>query len=270
MTRLAFEKMHGAGNDFIMLDARDVTSGELGRDRIAAWCARGRGIGADGLIVAEPEGTDRVRMHYFNADGGEASMCGNGARCTAAYAHARGLMGRTGILATRRGDLGATVHAPGDVEVELPPYRDAELDLALEGSPYQRHHHCDTGVPHLVIPVDDVEAVPVVEHGRPLRMHARFQPAGVNVDWVAADASTAEWRLRTYERGVEAETLACGTGASAAAVTLVLGGLATSPVAIRTRGADLLIVTVDLETGRLLLRGPAVVAYTGEVKSDGG
>jgi len=268
MSRLPFTKMHGAGNDFIMIDGRDLPDEVLHRDRIAALCARRTGIGADGLIIVGEEGPDTVRMTYYNADGGEADMCGNGARCTVAFAHGCGLLGRRGTLLTRPGALEAVVHGPADVEVELPAFRDLALDLALDQSPYAVHHHCDTGVPHLVIPVDDLDAVALDEHGRTLRFHERFAPAGVNVNWITADTTTGEWRLRTYERGVEGETLACGTGASASAVVLVTTGQAQSPVAVRTRGGDLLTIGVDLESGRLLLRGPAVIAYSGELSHD--
>jgi len=266
MAALCFTKMHGAGNDFVMLDARELAGqAPLDRARIVALCDRRTGIGADGLIVVgAADGVD-IRMTYYNADGGEAEMCGNGARCTVAFAHRRGLVGTDCTIATRAGTLGAHVHGPADIEVELTPYRDLALDVAVPGSPFARHHTCNTGVPHLVIPVDDLEAVDVAEQGRTLRRHPRFAPAGTNVDWVAPDAAGGGWRLRTYERGVEAETLACGTGASAAAAVLVRLGRAASPVAIRTRGGDLLRITVDQTVRRLTLRGPAVVAFEGEV-----
>ncbi len=267
---LPFVKMHGAGNDFVMIDARDL-GGEpaLDRARIAALCHRRTGVGGDGLILVGCEPDGAVRMTYFNADGGEAEMCGNGARCTVAFAHARGLMGERGILATAAGPLEARVHGPTDIEVALPPFRDLATDLALDGAPAgQALHHCNTGVPHLVIPVDDIDAVDPATAGPPLRHHARFAPAGVNVNWVAPGAPGAPWRLRTYERGVEAETLACGTGASATAAVLVRLGRAASPVAIQTRGGDLLHIDVDLDHRRLSLRGPALVAFEGEVRSD--
>ncbi len=265
---LPFVKMHGAGNDFVMVDGRDLADGPpLDRARIAALCDRRTGIGGDGLIIVGRDPDGAVRMTYYNADGGEAEMCGNGARCTVAFAHARGLLGATGVLATAAGPLEARVHGPGDIEVSLPPFRDLATDLSLDGVPAGTAcHHCDTGVPHLVIPVDDIDAVDPAAAGPPLRHHGRFVPAGVNVNWVAPGAGGAAWQLRTYERGVEAETLACGTGASAAAAVLVRLGRATSPVAIRTRGGDLLRIDVDLDCHRLRLRGPARVAFEGEVR----
>lgn len=267
-TRRPFVKMHGAGNDFVMVDGRDWPARSLDRATIERLCARRTGIGADGLIIVDAVAADAVRMTYFNADGGEADMCGNGARCTVAFAHARGLLGARGVLHTRGGELAAIVHAADDVEVALPSYRDLHLGLEVAGATDPVIHHCNTGVPHLVLPVEDLEAVSAVDAGRRLRYDDAFAPAGVNVNWIAADPTGGEWRLRTYERGVEAETLACGTGASAAAVVLVHTGAATSPVAIRTRGGDRLEISVDTVTAGLRLRGPAVVAYTGEVVCD--
>jgi diaminopimelate epimerase len=264
LPRLAFTKMHGAGNDFVMIDARAVPPGlAIDRARIAALCDRRRGVGADGLILVAEEGPGAIRMTYYNADGGEAEMCGNGARCTVAFASAQGLIDAACRLETFAGPLEGRVHGPQDIEVSLPAYRDLVLDLDLPqaGAPA---HACNTGVPHLVIPVDELETVDVAGQGRRLRNDPAFQPAGTNVNWVAPGPG-GTWLLRTYERGVEAETLACGTGASAAAVVLSRLGRAASPVAVRTRGGDLLTITVDHERRGLRLRGPAVVAFEGEV-----
>lgn len=269
MARLPFAKMHGAGNDFVMVLASDLAGRPpLSSERIAALCHRRTGIGADGLIVVgRPEDAD-LRMDYYNADGCEAEMCGNGARCTIAFAYRRGRCAGEGTLATASGFLAYRVHGPDEIEVDLPPPRNLVLDLEVPGAPYPALHACNTGVPHLVIPVLDIEAVDVDRDGRALRHHPQFAPAGTNVNWVCRDEAADEWRLRTYERGVEAETLACGTGAAAAVVILCRLGLAASPVAIRTRGDDLLTISVDLAAPRLGLRGPAIVAFEGEVSSD--
>jgi diaminopimelate epimerase len=271
--RLPFVKMHGAGNDFIMVDHRAVAAaapgGTLGSDLIAALCDRRKGIGADGLIIIGP-GTapdasppTAFRMTYFNADGGEAEMCGNGARCSVAYAHSLGLAPETCRFDTWSGALWGRVHGPGDVEVSLPGWRGLDLAVGLADTPWPLQTACNTGVPHLVIPVDDVDAVDPGLWGPRLRRHERFGAAGTNVNWVSPDAPDGGWRLRTFERGVEAETLACGTGASASAVILCALGRARSPVALRTRGGDVLTVTVDAEAGSLRLRGPALVAFEG-------
>lgn len=279
--RLPFVKMHGAGNDFIMVDHRAVAAaaagGTLDRGLIAALCDRRKGIGADGLIIIGPGSASGVtsgpasadpsstafRMTYFNADGGEAEMCGNGARCSVAYAHSLGLAPETCRFDTWSGALWGRVHGPGDVEISLPGWRGLDLAVGLADTPWPLQAACNTGVPHLVIPVADVDDVDLALWGPRLRRHERFGAAGTNVNWVSPDAADGGWRIRTFERGVEAETLACGTGASASAVILCALGRARSPVALLTRGGDVLTVGVDAEAGGLRLRGPALVAFEG-------
>jgi len=206
-------------------------------------------------------------MSYWNADGGEAEMCGNGARCSVSFAHEIGLMGETCRFDTRAGILDGLWHAHDDVEVTLTPWSGLELDVDLGDTPWPAHHFCNTGVPHLVIPVDNLEDVPLEEWGPRLRRHARFAPRGTNVNWVSVGPG-GQLFMRTYERGVEAETLACGTGASAVAVVMCRLGLATSPISLRTRGGDVLIVSIDMEENTLRLRGPAVTSFHGEVWID--
>lgn len=261
---LPFFKMHGAGNDFVMLAGADLPPTGLARGQIASLCDRRLGIGADGMIVVSAAAETDFAMSYFNADGGAATMCGNGARCAVAFARRLGLAGETCRFNTAAGVLSGRVTADG-VEVSLPPWTDLALDLAVASSPYTAHHSCNTGVPHLVIPTEDLENVDVADSGSQLRHHPRFGPAGTNVDWVQGDAATGIWSLRTYERGVEGETLACGTGAAAAAVVLVRLGRATSPVAIRTRSGDILHVTVGDDETTLWLRGPVVTVYRGQI-----
>ncbi len=270
---LAFVKMHGAGNDFLMIDGRRLPPAGLDARRIAALCDRRRGVGGDGLIVVAPDPDHDFAMAYYNADGGEADMCGNGARCAVAFARAIGLAtGESCRFRTRSGPVTGRREA-GEISVRLTPPRDLRLRLDLgAGTPFPVAHAVDTGVPHLVVPVDDVDAVDVGRWGPVLRRHPAGGPAGANVNWVGAGAAPgAPHPLRTFERGVEGETLACGTGASATAFVLCRLGLAASPVALRTRGGDLLTITVDEDTDgpRLQLRGPAVVSFSGEVELDG-
>jgi diaminopimelate epimerase len=268
--RLPFVKMHGAGNDFLLVAGDHWPAGGLQEREIAGLCHRRTGVGADGLIVASaPDPGDDVdfAMTYYNSDGREAEMCGNGARCAAAFAHARGMTGASCRFRTRAGVVDAEI-AGGEVVVTLPPWRDLQCDLTVPGSPFAQHHACNTGVPHLNVPVADVDAVEVSAAGPPLRHHELFAPAGTNVDWVSRSDSAGAWHLRTYERGVESETLACGTGAAAAAVVLVRRGLATSPVELLTRGGDRLEVTVMEENNGLRLRGPAVTVFAGEAYLD--
>jgi len=267
---LAFTKMHGAGNDFLMLDLSDLESLGLRMDGslVARLCDRRRGVGADGLIVVAPHTESDFAMTYYNSDGGEAEMCGNGARCAFAFARVLGLVGDGGgICATVSGPVGGAF--TGDlVSVDLTPPRELALDVAAERDhPFERLHGVNTGVPHLVIPVDDVETVQVPRWGRSLREDPAFAPAGTNVNWTSRQADSDAWLIRTYERGVEAETLACGTGASAVALVLAALGLAESPVDLLTRGGDRL--TIELASGtdgtRLRLTGPAITVYRGEV-----
>jgi diaminopimelate epimerase len=267
---IPFVKMHGAGNDFVMIDSRNLTSGGLSTENIAALCHRRTGIGADGLIIIAPTQSQKTdfQMIYFNADGGEAEMCGNGARCSMAFAQAIGLVKTECLFDTYSGILKGKINSPGDVTVSLPPWQNLGLDFTLEGSPFTAHHQCNTGVPHVVIPVPDVETIDILQWGSFIRNHEHFSPAGTNVNWVSAGPDNGELLIRTFERGVEDETMACGTGASAAAVVMCHLDRAQSPVSIRTRGGDLLQVTVDKIKGTLLLRGPAAVSFHGEVACD--
>ena len=268
-----FTKMHGAGNDFIMLDGRRLRAAgvTLDRARIARWCARRLGIGADGLIVvdADPDPAVDFRMTYFNSDGGEASLCGNGARCCFAFARAVGLAGDSARFRTAAGVVGAAA-AGDDVRVELPPPGEVRLDLPLAAAhPFGAVHLADTGVPHLVIPVANVEEVDVPRWGPRLRGDPALGPAGANVDWVQPLAG-GTFLIRTYERGVEAETLACGTGAAAAALVLVRLGRAASPVTLLTRAGYRLTIDVAAAAGghRLRLTGPVATVFQGEVPVD--
>ena len=272
---MKFRKMHGAGNDFVMVDGSTLGSGLLSGGRIAALCNRRTGIGADGLIILLPEenpGTD-FQMIYYNQDGTEAEMCGNGARCSVACAREFGWIDQECQFTTHSGILTGRIFGPGDVEVSLPRWTELKWNRIVNDSPWTTHHSCNTGVPHLVIPVEDIESVDVARFGRQFRYQEEFAPAGTNVNWVApASEMTADglpiFNIRTYERGVEAETLACGTGASAVAVILCHLGDAEKQVALCPPSGDLLRVTVDSRNEGLLLRGPAVESFQGEVAND--
>jgi diaminopimelate epimerase len=265
--RLPFVKMHGAGNDFIMVQRGDLPAAGLERTQIATLCDRRRGIGADGLIVLDGHQAADFAMLYYNADGGLADMCGNGARCAVAFAHDLGLCGESCRLATGAGEVTGRWQE-GRISVVLPAWSDLRLDVPLPGSPFEHHHLVNTGVPHLVVPVADPAGVDLVRWGPILRHHVALGPAGANVDWVASEPSDGVYRLRTYERGVEGETLACGTGASAVAVVLCTLGLARSSVPLLTAGGDRLEVCVQQEgtVRRLELTGPARTVFKGEVE----
>ncbi len=267
---LPFVKMHGAGNDFVMIASQHLREGGLSTSQIAALCHRRTGIGADGLIIIAPPQNQSAdfRMIYYNADGLEAEMCGNGARCSVAFAQQLGLFNNQCRFETFSGTLTGILHNPEDITVSLPCWQNLKVNIPVEGSPFPAHHQCNTGVPHVVIPVPSVDDVDVVKWGAFIRKHDCFSPAGTNVNWVSKGDDSDEIMIRTFERGVENETMACGTGASAAAVVLCHLDQVHSPVSIKTRGLDILRVTVNLTESTLLLRGPAAVSFQGEVTYD--
>ncbi len=262
---LTFTKMNGAGNDFVMLDNRDLRH-SLGKAAIARLCDRHRGVGADGLIAVEPaeKGAD-FKMRYYNADGGEADMCGNGARCFARFASR--LAGRTGSITfeTQAGIIGAELI--GD-EVRLamtPPHSLAPgVELNADGEKL-KVHFLNTGVPHAVVFVEDVAKTDIVRLGRALRHHEHFAPKGTNANF-AAELPGGGIVIRTYERGVEDETLACGTGVTAAALVFAQLTGAGSPVSVTVRGGDTLEVGFENDGGgwkNVTLKGPADFVFEG-------
>ncbi len=266
---LAFTKMEGCGNDFIMVDDRAQRLGPdlsgLGR----RLCARTTGIGADGLIVLRSGKTAGAAydVEIINASGLPAEMCGNGARCVARYAIEHDIAPTTHTFSTLAGPIDAHLLASGEISVTLTPPRDVALDqkvLAL-GRPWTLD--CvDTGVPHAVIwTKEPLEHIDVPTLGHALRHHPFF-PRGANINFVSEDAGGLS--IRTYERGVEAETQACGTGASAAALLAWLRGRASTRVPVRTRHGGILNITIEpmMESlPRLSLAGPAQTVYTGAI-----
>lgn len=268
---LSFTKMNGAGNDFVMLDNRDGSLVLTG-PQIARLCDRHRGVGADGLLMVEPpsNGAD-CRMRYYNADGGEAEMCGNGARCFARFA--RKVSGHAADVIsfeTQAGIIGA--QCVGDevrIDMSEPHSYATAATLSVEGEELTVHS-INTGVPHAIVFVEDLEATDVQRLGAAIRYHAHFAPRGTNVNFVKVVAP-GELAVRTYERGVEGETLACGTGVAACALIHHLESGALSPVAILVRGGDTLRVGFERgETAgdftKLTLTGPADFVFDGTVE----
>ena len=258
--------MNGAGNDFVMVDNRDG-SRSLERDQIARLCDRHRGIGGDDLIAVE--GTPELpRMRYYNADGGEAEMCGNGARCFARFA-ARLLGQHEGTLSfmTQAGMIAAELLGDQVLLLMSEPHSlQLAHSLQVTGTELEVHS-LNTGVPHAVTFVSDLELTSVVETGRALRRHQRFAPAGTNANFaqIIAPGSLA---IRTYERGVEDETLACGTGVVATALIHHHLTKTPSPISVRVRGGDTLHVGFILENGHpsgVTLTGPADFVFDGSV-----
>ena len=240
-----FFKMSGSGNDFVFVDARTEARGRLGDPAvIREVCARATGVGADGIVFLEPSDKAAIRLTYLNADGSRADFCGNATLCTTRLATELGAGDPAGFrIETDSGLVAARVRG-GLPEIDLPPVKDVQLDAP--GIPVQvgerRLGFALVGVPHLVIRCDNVSTVDVVGRGRPLRSHPSL-PQGANVNFVS-QGSDGRWRYRTYERGVEGETLACGSGAVATAILLTAWGEASGPVEIETRSGKLLRVTL--------------------------
>ena len=265
MYRIPFAKMQASGNDFIVIDNRlGQVSGDM-TEFVRKVCRPHFSVGADGLILIEPSEAADFRWHYFNLDGGEVEMCGNGSRCAARFAFMKGISGRSLSFETLAGIIRAEVK-DGSVKVQLTDpqeYRErmvVELDDAAREASF-----VNTGVPHVVYFVDDVEAVDVMELGRATRYHALFAPEGANANFAKALSRDA-MLIRTYERGVEGETLACGTGATAAALAAGAKGLVDSPVSLTTRGGNVLKVYFNWDGHRfsdVFLEGDAVLVYQG-------
>lgn len=251
-----FFKMTGSGNDFVFLDGRTSSISEWSAADIAAVCDRRTGVGADGLVILSPEGPDAVRMIYCNADGSRAGMCGNAALCSTRLATRLGLAPGSGMrLHTDTGVLQTRCVGPGwAAELLLPDFGLPEpVDLPLR--PGERWMaRGSVGVPHLVVLVEDIEAVDVARRGKELRHAKLFAPEGVNANFVGPVTSggDAAWRLRTFERGVEEETLACGTGTVAAAFALAGRGLVSLPVRIASWGGNVFSVAGRIEGARAL------------------
>jgi diaminopimelate epimerase len=263
---LTFTKMNGAGNDFVMLDNRD---GKLALDRaqIAHLCDRHRGIGADGLLAIEPaqNGAD-FRMRYYNADGGEAEMCGNGARCFARFAQK--VAGKLGDISfeTQAGVITAKFFGE-IVQIQMSEPHSARLNDLLEAAGEKLTvHSVNTGVPHAVVFVDDLDHTDVRKLGAALRYHAHFAPKGTNANFVQKVGAQAI-SIRTYERGVEDETLACGTGMVACALIFHELTGAASPVQVQVRGGDTLEIGFEKSGAtyrNVTLTGPADFTFEGQ------
>jgi len=263
-----FSKMHGAGNDFVMIDDRKEVFPVDDPAFIARLANRPDGIGCEGVILVRPASHSNVRtlehsnisfsMRFFNPDGSEADLCGNGARCVAAFARTIGAApAATMTFETRAGLLSAEVLSDERVRLSLP----APKDL--------RKNFVNTGVPHAIVPVEDLTGVSVAEEGRRLRYSPAFAPAGTNVDFVKWTGSSS-LSIRTYERGVEAETFACGTGSVAAALIGVAQYGLSFPVQVTTvRGDELEVDALwDGATfSSVTLTGPVKTVFSGEINA---
>ncbi|HHP7233989.1 MAG TPA: diaminopimelate epimerase [Desulfobacterales bacterium] len=241
MNRISFSKMNGSGNDFIIIDNRRPQIEVERMPRFsAAVCRRKRSVGADGVIFIETSEAADFRWHFFNADGSRAEMCGNGARCAARFAVLNGIAGPRMRFETDAGLIRAVVE-DGRVRVQMTEPTPVALDveLALTGGAVVVSA-VNTGVPHAVMETADLDALEVVYIGRQIRRHEKFAPAGTNANFATPPIGN-RIALRTYERGVEDETLACGTGAVAAALVAATRHGVRSPVEVDTRGGRLAV-----------------------------
>jgi diaminopimelate epimerase len=277
MSAVAFHKMSGSGNDFVMLDGRTTSPEEWPPERVARICDRRHGIGGDGLVIVDPVGPDRVRMTYFNSDGSRAPMCGNAAICSTRLAAALELADPAGMtLETGAGSFRTRGAGQDLAELHLP---DTDLPVAIpvELGPGERAIHLGVvGVPHVVVLVDALEAVDVAHRGRALRVHAACGPGGANVNFYSRiatpDGSLAgpgdpSWALRTYERGIEGETLSCGTGTVTAALAIAAQGLDRLPLRVRSTSGTTLSVSASVDGRRgtdIWLAGPGRIVARGE------
>lgn len=278
-----FSKMSGTGNDFIIIDHRQPIITAKERSTFArAVCRRSFSVGADGLILIENSDNADFKWDFYNADGSAAEMCGNGARCAARFAFERGIAPDSMTFETVAGIIEAQI-VGSNVKIRLTAPADIALGQRVEIDGFEKEiHSLNTGVPHVVHFVDESLSTPVLEWGRFIRHHELFQPAGTNANFVTLHEH--EIHVRTYERGVENETLACGTGAVAAAIVAALHGHVSPPVNVRTSGGERLVIHFRLEDASpvlesstaaldqrisdVYLEGPAHFIYEGELNEE--
>jgi diaminopimelate epimerase len=264
----AFWKMHGAGNDFILMDDRPARFPNADTALIRRLCDRHAGIGSEGLLLIQFSARGNLRMRFFNPDGTEAGMCGNGARCIARLAHDLGAAPAVMHIETASGTLQAEVLSDS-VRLHLPAPVDCHCHQTLElDKRIVRYHAIHTGVPHAVIETQALDSMDVGRIGAAMRHHTVFSPEGTNIDFMAV-STPQSLRVRTYERGVEAETPACGTGITACALIAGRLGRVTPPVRVTCKHGDTLEVNYRLtDEGfeEVTLLGPAAYVFEGTVE----
>ena len=270
---IAFDKMNGTGNDFVIIDNRQQSIPVDEQPELARKiCRRMFSVGADGLIFIENSTKADFRWNFYNSDGSVAEMCGNGSRCAARFAYRHKIAGKKVKFETLAGIIEAEIGEEEEtVRVKMTRTRDFRLDLSLSlGDEERPVAYVDTGVPHAVIFVGD-EDVPVKTWGRKVRFHELFAPRGANANFVTL-LPDGRLKVRTYERGVEAETMACGTGAVAAALFAGIQKGMESPVEVVTSGGGVLTILFDLFDGpvaeNVYLQGPTRLICTGNLTAE--
>ncbi|HAF94632.1 MAG TPA: diaminopimelate epimerase [Elusimicrobia bacterium] len=270
--KLDFFKMSGAGNDFVLLTGPALfpqKGQSAGLKKLAIkLCSAKTAVGADGLLYVNKAGRSAIRMRYFNSDGSEA-FCGNGSRCSAWWAYASGLMKKKKFsLKSISGSLPVEIISRETVKMRMPDVPAVSLHHGgVWCKPVKTAHFLNTGVPHAVVPVWDLERLDVDGLGRRMRFHKAFGHAGANVDFVRVENGVV--KIRTYERGVEAETLACGTGITASAVALGLDLGLKSPVAFVSRSGEKFRVwykRAGAGASDIYIQGPAKIVFKGTIE----
>ena len=271
MKKIEFYKMSGSGNDFIIIDNRSniVDESDLS-NFIVNVCRRKMSVGADGVILVENTDNADFKWRFFNSDGSVAEMCGNGARCVARFAYLNNIAGSNMSFETLAGLVKAEV-IEERVKVKMTDPFDLETDVAIEfKNGLTSIYSINTGVPHVVMVKNSIDDIDIVKIGRKIRYHDRFLPAGTNVNFVChiKDNTIA---IRTYERGVEDETLACGTGAAASAIVMAHKMKLDSPLSVLTRSGEYLNIFFKEKEGQyydIYLEGDARIIYKAQLLED--
>jgi diaminopimelate epimerase len=280
--RIHFFKMTGAGNDFIFIDNRKrILDADKCQELVRSACRHKLSVGADGMVLIENDPEVDFKWRFFNADASEAEMCGNAARCAARFASLQGIVKKPQMrFRTLAGIIRAELLG-NRVKVQMTPPHGLRLDLTLEAEGRSfKLDFINTGVPHavcLVSEAGELESANVHGWGKALRYHPHFQPAGTNVNFVWVQDSS-RIVVRTYERGVEGETLACGTGAIASSLIAAARNRVSSPVDVKTRGGESLTIhfkssrsgenPADLNFPEVYLEGEAQVVYEADLWPD--
>ncbi|WP_457568356.1 diaminopimelate epimerase [Desulfurobacterium sp.] len=268
-----FSKLEGTGNDFVIIDNRKGTLTECLKEKnlkkrvfVRKICDRKRGVGADGLIIINNSDTADFEWEFFNADGSTATMCGNGARCAARFAFEKGIAPRQMKFVTGAGIIGAEVNGRNvRVQMTKPHNLKLHLKINIDGKEIEGAF-LNTGVPHFVTFVKDIENIDVETLGRKIRFHEMFKPEGTNANF--AQFKEGKLFVRTYERGVEGETLACGTGSVASAICFSRLFSSASPVTVITRSGEPLTIYFDSELKKVFLEGKTTWICDGSLKEE--
>ncbi len=268
MNKIHFRKMSGAGNDFILIDNRQYNLNNIEK-LVRKWCQRRTGIGADGLILIEESEKSDFAISYFNADGGEAALCGNGTRCAAMEGYRLKLANKKMQIQTKAGIIECEIIDKENVKIAMPIPTNLRLNLmVMINQDKQIVNFVNIGVPHTILFYDDIEKIPLLKIAPILRHHSLWGDDGANVN-IAQIINKQTIKIRTYERGVENETLACGTGATATAYIANILKLVTPPIYIKTASNETLTIHFLNEKEnieKLYLEGPTKTIYEGIIR----